>query len=104
MGVKFSGKMRYVTLEWPLTTTTTNGFQNEQLAGELSGMRGKYGRLKKELKSMQHKLEVRRPPDHLAAPPCQPCACCQCGLLEKYKLLKGELKAAYYTLEVSWLR
>ena len=22
VGVKFSGKMRYITLEWPLTTTT----------------------------------------------------------------------------------
>ena len=80
-----------------------HGFQNEQLAGELTGMRSKYGRLKKELKSMQHKLEVRRPPvEPAASPPCQPCACCQCGLLEKYKMLKGELKAAYNTLEVSW--
>jgi len=70
------------------------------LAGELTGMRSKYSHMKRELKSMYHKLEVRRPGVHSASQS-HP-ACCQCGLLEKYKLLKRELKAAHETLEVRW--
>ncbi|KAI0235454.1 hypothetical protein LSAT2_014020, partial [Lamellibrachia satsuma] len=75
--------------------------EKEQLAGELMGMRSKYSHLKRELKSMQHKLEVRRPATTPAPQSPSSPARCHCGLLEKYNLLKQELKAAYEILETN---